>query len=186
MHSSRKKTVVAFLSVATVVVLSGIMFMWRAELYPRSVPGHMLRWLKGEKGAQQEINDMAQDIRNIPSLAVLPSWGRETLKRFQEGKVQTDGAPQFYWDQPPAVKLASREKPEFIKRQWGETNELGEEEPEIFVVFSTNKQPDAVVIGWYMFGIQIGPPTYKMPYHSWENAPYVEAKPGVYVYANYK
>ena len=37
-------------------------------------------------------------------------------------------------------------------------NEDGEEEPEIFVVFDTNKQPEAVAIGWYVLVFRLGSP----------------------------
>ena len=122
----------------------------------------------------------------MPALAQLQPWGAETLRLFREGKLQTNGYAQFYWDQPPAVKLARQERPDFIKHQWGETNQDGEEEPEIFIVFDRNKQPEAVAIGWYSYGIQIGPPDYRMPGElSYFNF-YVKAKPGVFVYANYK
>jgi len=100
--------------------------------------------------------------------------------------MQTNGYAAFYWDQPPAVKLARQEKPEFIRQKWGETNEFSEEEPEVFVVCDTNGQPQAVAVGWYMYGIRLGPADYQMDYPSSNIAPYFQVKPGVYVYGNYK
>jgi hypothetical protein len=186
MHTTTKKIIIVLLLVAAILTAAVGEFIRRAHAEHRSIPGHIVRWLKGEGGMEQDLNDMADDIRNTPSLSQLQSWSMETLRRFQDGTVQTNGHPRFYWDESSAVKLARQERPEFIKHQWGETNEDGEEEPEIFIVFNTNKQPDAVVIGWYSYGIRIGSPEYRMPYEPWAEAPYFEVKPGVYVYGNYK
>ena len=186
MRTTTKKFIIVLLSATAILTVSVGGFMWRALANRRSVPGHIVRFLRGEGGMEQDLNDMAEDIRKMPTLAQLQPWGVETLRLFQEGKLQTNGYAQFYWDQPPAVKLARQERPDFIKHQWGETNQDGEEEPEIFIVFDTNKQPEAVAIGWYSYGIQIGPPDYRMPGElSYFNF-YVKAKPGVFVYANYK
>jgi hypothetical protein len=174
MHTTTKKIIIVLLTVTAILIETVGGFMWRALANRRSVPGHIVRFLRGE------------DIRNTPALAQLQPWGVETLRLFREGKLQTNGYAQFYWDQPPAVKLARQERPELIKHQWGETNQDGEEEPEIFIVFNTNKQPEAVAVGWYSYGIQIGPPDYRMPGElSYFNF-YVKVKPGVFVYANYK
>jgi hypothetical protein len=186
MHTSAKRFAVVLLLVMAVFAVTVVGFLWRALADRRSVPGHIVRFFRGENGVTQDLNDMAEDIRNMPALAQLQPWAVETLKRFREGTLHTNGYAQFYWDQPSAVKLARQERPEFVKRQWGETNQDGEEEPEIFIVFATNKQPEAVAIGWYMYGIQIGPPEYRISYASNYYCPYVQAKSGVYVYGNYK
>ena len=186
MHTNTKKIIIVLLLVAAILAAAVGRFIRRTHADHRSIPGHIVRWFRGEGGLTQTMNDLADDIRVKPELAQLQPWGVETLRRFQEGKVQTNGRPLFYWDESPAVKLARQEKPEFIKHQWGEINEDGEEEPEIFIVYNTNKQPEAVVIGWYMYGIQIGPPEYRLSYTSCWYAPYVQAKPGVYVYGNSK
>jgi hypothetical protein len=185
-HTTTNKIIIVLLTVTAIFTVTVGGFMWRALANRRSVPGHIVRFLRGESGLEQDLNDIAEDIRNTPALAQLQPWGVETLRLFREEKLQTNGYAQFYWDQPPAVKLALQERPEFIKHQWGETNQDGEEEPEIFIVFNTNKQPEAVAIGWYMYGIQIGPPEYRLSYTSCYYAPYVQAKPGIYVYGNYK
>lgn len=161
-------------------------FLWRACSDRRSVPGHIVRFIQGVDGMQQDLNDLAADIRNVRSMSQLQSWSMETLRRYQSGTLQTNGRPRFYWDDDAVVKLARQERPEFITQQWGEKDEYGQEEPEIFIVFSTNRQPEAVMIGWYSYGIRIGTPEYRMPYESSDLSPYMEVKPGVYVYANYK
>ena len=186
MHTNSRKVTIVLILVAAIVVAGVGAFLWRAHVNRRSVPGHIIRFIRGESGAEQELNDLAEDIRNTPSLSQLQPWGIETLRRFRGGQVQTNGYASFYWDDPPAIKLAKQERPEFIRHQWGETNEDGEEEPELFIVRNAAKQPEAVAIGWYSYGIQIGPPDYQMPGElSYFNF-YVKVKPGVFVYANYK
>jgi hypothetical protein len=176
---------IVFVSVVTVFAAAVLWFVWRAHADHRSAPGRIVRFFRGEGGMAQDLNDMSEDIRNSSGLAQLQPWALETLKRYREGKLQTNGYPQFY-PVAPAVKLARQERPGFINRQWGETNEFGEEEPEIFIVLDANRQPEAVGIGWYQYGIQLGPPEYHLSYTSNYYCPYVQAKPGVYVYGNYK
>ena len=182
---ARVFTILVFSVLAFMAVAIGA-FFWRAQSDRRSLPGHIVRRLKGEGGALQDLNDLSEDIRNKPSLSQLQPWAMETLKRFREGQVQTNGYSQLYWDASSAIRLARQERPQFIKQQWGETNEYGEEEPEIDIVLGSNKQPEAVAIGWYSYGIQIGPVDYQMPYKSSDISLYVKAKPGIFVYANYK
>jgi hypothetical protein len=186
MQITSKKSMIALLIVAAILTAALGSFIWRAHADRRSVPGHIVRYLRGESGADQDLNDLSEDICNIPSLDQLQPWGVETLRLFRLGKLQTNGFAQNYWDEPPAVKLARQERPKFIRDQWGETNEYGEDEPEIFIVCGTNKQPEAVGIGWYMYGIRIGPPEYRIDYASNYYCPFKQVKPGVYVYGNYK
>jgi len=177
---------ILLLSLVAMFLAAVACFLWRAHVDRRSIPGHIVRRLHGESGIAQDLNDLADDISNTPALTQLQPWAMETLKRYREGKTETNGYAQYYWDEPPAVRLSRRERPEFVTRQWGVTNEDGEEEPEIFVVFDTNRQPEAVAIGWYMYGIQIGQPDYALSYPSSYFAPYVKVKPGIFVYGNYK
>jgi hypothetical protein len=177
---------ILLLSVIAVFVAAMAWFLIRSDFARRSIPGHIVRRFQGESGIAQDLNDLAEDINSIPALKQLQPWAVQTLNRYREGRLETNGYAQFYWDDPPAVRLSRRERPEFIDHQWGVTNEYGEEEPEIFIVSDTNRQPEAVAIGWYMYGIQIGLPEYRLSYASNYYCPYVQVKPGVYVYGNYK
>jgi hypothetical protein len=177
---------ILLLSVVVVFVAAVAWFLMRAHVDRRSIPGHIVRRLQGESGISQDLNDLADDISSTPALKQLQPWAVQTLNRYREGRLETNGYAQFYWDEPSAVRLSRRERPEFINHQWGVTNGDGEEEPEIFIVLDTNRLPESVAIGWYMYGIQIGPPEYRISYASNYYCPYVQVKPGVYVYGNYK
>ena len=174
------------LSIIAVFVATTAWFFTRDHIDRRSIPGHIVRHFQGESGIAQDLDDLADDINSTPTLKQLQPWAIQTLNRYREGRLETNGYAQFYWDEPAAVRLSRRERPEFINHQWGVTNEYGEEEPEIFIVLNTNRQPEAVAIGWYMYGIEIGTPEYRISYSSNYYCPYVQAKPGVYVYGNYK
>ena len=183
---SKRRIVIALLSVAAIITVAVGGFIWRAYADRRSVPGHIVRFIRGESGVKQELNDIAEDIRTLPPLSQLQSWSLETLKRFREGQVQTNGYPSFWWGDRKAIRLARSERPEFIRHQWGETNSWGDEEPEFYVVLGTNGEMEISVVAWYSHGIEIGPSNYRMQYESWYGGLYVEAAPGVYVYNNYK
>jgi hypothetical protein len=174
------------LFLATAFVAAAVWFCWRAHVDHRSIPGHIVRFLRGEDEMTQHFNDLAEDITNTPAMAQLQPWVVQTLKRYREGRLETNGCAQYYWDEPPAVRLSRAERPEFINHEWGITNADGEEEPEVFIVLDANRQPEAVAIGWYMYGVQIGPPEYVLSYHSNYFCPYERVKPGIFVYGNYK
>jgi hypothetical protein len=186
MNTTTKRIIIALILVAAIVTAAVGGFLWRAHADRRSVPGHIVRFIRGEGGAEQELNDIAEDIRSVPSLSQLQSWSLETLRRFHDGQVQTNGYPSFWWDDGKAIRLARSERPEFIRHQWGETNSWGEEEPELYVVLGPSGQPELFAVAWYSYGIKIGLTDYQMPGElSYFNF-YVKAKPGVFVYANYK
>jgi hypothetical protein len=177
---------ILLLSGVAVLVAAVAWFLTRAHVDRRSLPGRLVRHLQGESGIAQDLNDLADDINSTPALKQLQPWAVQALNRYREGRLETNGYAQFYWDEPAAVRLSRRERPEFINHQWGVTNGYGEEEPEIFIVLDANRQPEALAIGWYSYGIQIGTPEYHISYASNYYCPYVQVKPGVYVYGNYK
>jgi hypothetical protein len=186
MRATTKRITILLISVAAIAAAAIGGFIWRAHTDRRSMPGHIVRYIRGESGAAQRLNDIAEDIRSVPSLSQLQSWSLETLRRFHDGQVQTNGPPSFWWEDRKAIRLAQSERPEFIRHQWGVTNSWGDEEPELYVVLGTSGRPEVFAVAWYSHGIEIGPPDYQMPGElSYFNF-YVKAKPGVFVYANYK
>ena len=156
-------------------------FFWRAHAARRSIPGRIVRWFQGEAGAQQTVNDLAEDIRQQPALAQLQSWSIETLGRFRSGQIRTNGAPA-YWS-VGSVRLAAQERPAFVSGEWGVTNSWGEESPEISIRLSSNGQPECVVFAWYLHGVVAGPAEYHLSFQPWC---FAEAKPGIYAYHLYK
>src|SRR5260221_11942573 len=110
----------ALLLVVLIVVIAVGIFAWHAHTNNRSTPGHIVRWFRGEKGDQQTVNDLVEDIRRIPSLSELQPWRIKTLARYRAGQIRTNGVS---YDMPgfdPNVRLARDERPDFIKQQWGE------------------------------------------------------------------
>lgn len=176
---SRKLKVLV--SLALMAVAMGGVFIWHAHVEKRGVPGRIVRWVKGESGAHQVVNDLAEDIRRQPSLAQLQSWSVETMARFRSGELRTNGSPA-YWS-VGTIRLASQERPAFVTQEWGLTNRLGEGSPELSILLSTNGHPECVVIAWYLHGIVVGPPEYRLSFQPWCHS---EAKPGVYAYHLYK
>jgi hypothetical protein len=153
------------------------------QSFRRSVGGRIIRRLLGESC---EFNDLAEDIRKVSAVTNLQQWGELTLQRYRQGNVQTNGYARYYWDQPAGIRLAPQERPEFISHQWGDTDEDGLEEPEIFILLNDSHEPESLAIGWYDHGIRIGPTNYQMPYPPAYTAPYINIQPGIYVYGNYK
>jgi hypothetical protein len=180
---SDRKIRACFLVLIAVVLMVVGAFAWSACTDNRSAMGRVIRWARGETGASQIVNDLAEDIRNDSSLSQLRSWGWETLARFRAGAVQTNGVSDYLPDHIRNVRLAMEERPEFIRSRWGETNSFGAEEPELVVVVSTNGQPEHLVVSWYLHGIVIGQPDDNMPFKPWCSA---KAQPGIYTYHFYK
>lgn len=172
------------LSISLIIVLGVGTIIWLACTDRRSVPGHIVRRFRGETGAEQTVNDLAEDIRRIPALAQLQPWSIDALRRFRAGQLHINGESE---EMPssfvPNVRLARNERPEFIKRLWGETNSWGLEEPELLILLATNGQPECVAVNWYLHGIAVGPPDYRLSFD-----PYLSTvvTSGVYVYHFYK
>jgi hypothetical protein len=171
------RTRIVLLVAVTLAVAA--LFVWPGHPVKRSLPGRVVRYFLGEAGAHQIVNDLVQDIREAPALRQLQPWGVETIARFRTGTVATNGRP----DSIGSIRLAPKERPTFVTKQWGLTNKWGEEEPELSVRLSTNGQPECVVIAWYLHGIVIGLPDYSLSFQPWY---YAQARPGVYVYHLYK
>jgi hypothetical protein len=161
------------------------LFFLRAYTDRRSIPGHIVRWFEGEYGAKQTIDDLADDIRTKSDMTQLQPWAVNTLLRFQMGQVRTNGNEGNYW-YGSGIRLAAEERPEFIKKEWGETNDFGEEYPEIYIFDSTNGKPESVGIMWGLDGVVVGDTNYPLHANDWMAWQCVTAKPGIYVFYQYK
>ncbi len=164
-----------------IVIGAAAFLLWHEFTDKRSILGHIIRRDKGELGGQQIANDLAEDIRKKPTLAPLQAWSVDTLARFRAGQVRTNGQPSW-WDEGFAVRLAPQERPEFIKKEWGEMDKNGDEMPEIYIVLTTNHEPECVAIVWGLYGAVVGPPDYPSQSKAWFAWFYAEAKPGVYTF----
>ena len=79
----------------------------------------------------------------------------------------------------PMALLAPQEVPTFIKAQLGETNKLGDIQPDVSIVM-VNGNPDYVVLDWgVVYGIVVGSTNYEF---SFATAGTNQVAPGVYTF----
>ena len=70
-----------------ILVIYGVLFgsfVIHAELERRSTSGHILRWLKGEYGDHQHVNDLAEDSKKVINPSELQQWAVNILKETQQ------------------------------------------------------------------------------------------------------
>ena len=115
----------------------------------QSAFGHLIRRFRGETGAQQIVNDLAENYGDKAILGPLQAWSLETMARFDSGKIATNGfGPNWPVN---AIVISSNEIPAFVKQL------IPNNEPEVAVAISTNSHAECVIIDWYLYGLVIGP-----------------------------
>jgi hypothetical protein len=134
----------------------------------------MVRFAAGQPGAVQTVEDLADDIRDLPQLSEVQGWAADVLERYRAGTLKTEGEAS-YWA-AGTVKLARSEVPDFIGRTWDEA-------PEVSVRVSQTGQPECVAVCWYLHGFVAGPSQYTLSFQPWYSA---QARPGIYAYHLYK
>lgn len=77
-------------------------FVIHAQLERRSTSGHILRWLKGEYGNQQNANDFAEDARKVINPSELQKWAVMILQDDHQTIQQTDTPFEIPADRIPA------------------------------------------------------------------------------------
>jgi hypothetical protein len=169
------------------LVMGGIVLFAVAALivyaasYRQSTPGRIVRWCGGQGLAAQHVQDDMEDLLRSPLYPQLQSWSTNTMERFRDGNISTvSNLPESNFPFPDAVRLSPSEKPEFIRNRWGETNQWGSEEPQIFILRSAEGQPESIVVAWYMHGLVFGRPGYRLPFEPWYQ---IQSAPGVYGFA---
>ena len=165
---------------ATLAIAGIVIFAARSSICDkRSMLGHIARYWKGETVLQQRAGNLADDLRQKPSLAQLQRWAQATMTRFRAGALRGETGSHFYWTLD-AFALAPVETPAFIKDIWGRTNRDGLVSPLISIVL-TNGQPHYVVIAWDWgsWGVLVGAPEFRVPFvpHGLN-----EVSPGLYTY----
>ena len=170
-------------------------------LYPfakRTFPGHLLRFfLTGQPVMRQIPNDLAEDVRRKSRLAPLATWSAQLLARYRAGQVATNGKAE-YWSKG-TVRLAPSEVPSWLSGAWGEP-------PEVSIRLDDGGKPECVTVGWYLYGLIVGPTNYYVTNVGQDGNWYtlqatssvsnnitsvgawymVQAKSGIYAYADYK
>lgn len=167
--------IVAFVGMS--LVLSNPSFL------KHTTPGHLIRWIHGETGAQQTVSDLADDLRSKPLVDQMQQWSLEAMSRFDSGKIATNqNGPNWPIH---AIVIAPQEVPDFVK------NYRANEQPEVAVGISTNSRAECIIIDWYLYGIVIGPTnqdqTFFNLYDDLANKPIeplhsVRVRPGVFAF----
>jgi hypothetical protein len=167
-----KKRAVLLLGGVTILVLCALVMTATAWRY--TTLGHVVRFLAGESGAEQTANDLADELQGRIGATKLQQWAVGVLARYQGRTLRLAGRAS-YWSEG-SVKLAPAEVPTYLTHTWPET-------PEVSVRLSPAGQPECVVVGWYLYGIFVGPPSYRATENPWYLR---QVQPGVYVYHGYK
>jgi len=139
----------------------------------QTVFGEMIRAaFRGVPPAQLWADDLANDVRTKTQLASLQDWSTQLLARYRAGQLATISRSSFAG--PFAVRLAPQEVPSWLSGAWSGRK------PEVSVLLSESKEPECVVIGWYLCGLRVGAPDYITTFHPFY---IVQVKPGIYAYS---
>jgi hypothetical protein len=117
-------------------------------------------------------------------LAQIQPWAVNELARYRAGQIQINTNEGTCWN-GPGIRLAKVERPDFINKQWGETNEWGEECPELYLLGPTN-EPESVGIIWGYVGVVVGQTNYPSHEDDWMAWECATARPGIYAFYQYK
>lgn len=141
------------------------LFLIHAQLEKRSASGHVLRWLKGEGGIRQDMNDLAVDAKKVVNPSELQQWAVIMLHETQQTNTEF---------QIPADKV-----PANIRSLTSDEVSFGDAEYEGEGILA----PDPCILLYWggpmgHWGLCVGSQTFKI--QSMRDADYIEWKPGVY------
>ena len=151
-----------------VLVIYGVLvgsFVIHAQFEKRSTSGHIFRWLKGEGGIRQNMNDLAEDAKKVVNPSELQQWAVIILHETQ----QTNTEFEIPADKVPAnIRNLTSDGVQFSDAEYEGEGILA---------------PDPCVLLYWggpmgHWGLCVGSQTFKI--QSMRNADYVEWKPGVY------
>lgn len=160
-------------------VAVGIALVLVALLFPeprRSIVGRSLRFFLAHEPIGHQIpNDLAEDVRQRKQLSSLQEWAAKTIARYRDGQLSTNGKAA-YWSRG-SVGLAPEEVPGWLNEAWSG------KPPEVSIRLGESGNPECITVGWYLYGLLVGPEDYVTSLQSWY---VVQAKPGIYAYHDYK
>jgi hypothetical protein len=151
-----------------VLVIYGVLvgsFVIHAQFEKRSTSGHIFRWLKGEGGIRQNMNDLAEDAKKVVNPSELQQWAVIILHETQ----QTNTEFEIPADKVPAnIRNLTSDEVQFSDAEY---------EGEGIVA------PDPCILLYWggpmgHWGLCVGSQTFKI--QSMRNADYIEWKPGIY------
>jgi hypothetical protein len=170
-------------------------------IYPfakRTFPVRLVRFfLTGQPIMRQIPNDLADDVCRKSRLEPLATWSAQLLARYRAGQVATNDKA-LYWSKG-AVRLAPTEIPGWLSGAWRGA-------PEVSIRLDDEGNPECTIIGWYLYGLIVGPTNYHVVHTGTDKNWYklevgssvsnniteisawymVQAKPGIYAYSDYK
>jgi len=169
-YTQRWAAFLVILGVAFTVVFISMLYFKNRLQDRHSSWSHVLRWVNGEWGGKQIVDDLAADLSQSPFLNDVHSWSFDTIKRFNSGEIKCTpySAP---WD--PVVELASNDVPSFVDTKW-------KDKPDYEVCLNRGRA-ESILIDWYSHGIVIGETNYDIRNSRWDGHYNVCVQPGVYV-----
>lgn len=178
---SRNRFKALMVIIVIAAVASAICVVAKKSFFKRSPFGHIIRRIQGETGAQQIVNDLAEDLRGKPLINQIQQWSLDTMDRVDSRKIiLSHNRPNW---PVRAVVVVSNEVPNFIKN-------YRPSEPEVAVAISTNTNAECVIIDWYEYGIIVGRTNQEGPFFNIYDELYngrikplysVRVQPGVFV-----
>lgn len=173
------------------LIVLGVFIALCVLAYPfakQTFPIEMIRSaIRNVPAAQLWADDLADDVRNKARLAPLQEWSVQTLARYSAGQLATNGESAFRRPfSVRSVRLTPQEVPNWLREGWSEGS------PEVSILLSDSKisidskqlnlskEPECIVVGWYLCGLMVGPPDYVTTFRPWY---IVKVKPGIYAYS---
>jgi len=135
--------------------------------HPRTTPGHIIRWCRGEYGLQQRANDLAVDAKKTVNPDEFQKWAQSIL---QEASL-TNSSGDIPRNQVPVYiqNLYTNGGP-FESAEFTTDKSVPPEQRSVWIVWGG---------GFGHWGIRIGPPSFRIDLNNDENY-YTEWKPGIY------
>ena len=141
------------------------LFVIHAQLEKRSTSGHIFRWLKGEGGIRQDMNDLAEDAKKVVNPSELQTWAvnilRETPQTNTEFEIPAEKVPAY-------IRNLTSDEVLFSDAEY-EGEGIVAPDPCILLYWGGPMGHWGLCVGSQKFKIQSLP-----------NADYVEWRPGVY------
>jgi hypothetical protein len=160
---------------AVLIIYGGLIsfFIIVAQCEKRSTPGHILRWLKGEDGIHQDVNDLAEDVKSSVNPSELQNWAVAILEEAQK----TNSFPKISVAADVSTTQIPMEKvPASIRNLESNGSHFDD---------STIEDDNRSVFLWCggpmgHWGMRVGSPTFKVVPEPGEHFYYIEWKPGIY------
>jgi hypothetical protein len=160
---------------AILIIYGGLisLFIIEAQCEKRSTPGHILRWLKGEDGIHQDVNDLAEDVKRLVDPSELQNWAVAILEEAQK----TNSFPKISIAADVSItQIPIKKLPASIRSLESNGSPFDD---------ATIEDDNRSVWLWCggpmgHWGIRVGSPTFKVVTEPGEHDYYIEWKPGIY------